>query len=505
MDDTSETGLISPAVPRGVQGDGAAPHFREGQNGYGGTSTLHNTGGITRDLGENRGEQLEQEPARELAEQSNPGQPPRQRKKKKSKARIKLASLNMRGYGQTLQNGASDKWNMICQVMRDSKIAVLALQETHLSQDRVDAINELFAASLKVTASFDGVNTTGAKRYFDPDQMTVKELVPGRALFITLTWTAGKKLSLLNVYAPNDHHANAEFWAEVGSERTRLHLPKPDIMMGDTNIVEASIDRMPPRKDLEEAADSLKILYTSFGMTDGWRTMNEGKRGYTYLQTSTGSQSRIDRIYIANTLVRASSDWDIEGPGIVTDHRMPTCMISNYCAPFVGKGRWSMPACLLSDKPFMEIMRETAMNFQRRLEHNVQCAERTEDCNPQLLYKDFKEQLIAQARARAKEKLPKIDRQIAALKKDLENTVNPPNAEQEVDSHHAAVLQDKIAELEVKRFGVKRTFVAANNWAKGETVCKYWTRMNAAPMPSTTIPQLENDLAASPGTRTTLC
>ena len=41
------------------------------------------------------------------------------------------------------------------------------------------------------------------------------------------------------------------------------HIRKPDIMAGDTNIVEEAIDRLPIHKDNENATDTLDSLKTS--------------------------------------------------------------------------------------------------------------------------------------------------------------------------------------------------------------------------------------------------
>jgi hypothetical protein len=56
---------------------------------------------------------------------------------KRTKATLKIASLNMRGRG-------TDKWNHINQLIRDNKIGILAIQETHLDDDKKDRLELLF-------------------------------------------------------------------------------------------------------------------------------------------------------------------------------------------------------------------------------------------------------------------------------------------------------------------------------------------------------------------------
>jgi hypothetical protein len=48
-----------------------------------------------------------------------------------------------------------DKWMRINQIMRDRKIGILAVQETHLSPADVDDIHKIFEKRLQVYATID--------------------------------------------------------------------------------------------------------------------------------------------------------------------------------------------------------------------------------------------------------------------------------------------------------------------------------------------------------------
>ena len=63
---------------------------------------------------------------------------------------MRVATLNIWGYGPPLQSSVSDKWIKINQVVRDNNIAILALQESHLTLDRIETLNRVFASSLLV-------------------------------------------------------------------------------------------------------------------------------------------------------------------------------------------------------------------------------------------------------------------------------------------------------------------------------------------------------------------
>ncbi|RDX52286.1 DNase I-like protein, partial [Lentinus brumalis] len=403
-------------------------------------------------------------------------------RKKRTRAHLTVGSLNMRGYGEARSDQASEKWLCINQVVRDGKIAILALQETHLTNERIDNLNQLFDATLLIHGSCDLNNPTGArgvafainKRLINVDEISFREEEPGRALEMNMKWTNGQTLKILNVYAPNDMTENCAFWSRRTYSYGTPAGRKLDIVMGDFNVVTDPIDRLPPHRDLLAAQESVEDFMRKVDLVDGWRERNPSKRQYTYMQQATGSQSRIDRIYVRRTLMSKANNWNMDGPGFRTDHRMVTVGLSNTSTPYQGKGRWALPSTLLTDKIFLKQMRELGMSMQAELDNQ---GERSEMANPQRTYASFKQKLVDAARKRARCCIPQLDRQIEAIKTDIDRACNGTGATQDrIDS--LAILQERLTELEARRFGAKRRAVAANDWAMGETICKYWTRLN---------------------------
>ncbi len=467
MDSNTGTGVQR---PHGVGGSvsGMAPSTEEDPGLYGHT-------GRTDPLG-NDGDGAPQNP-RESG----------RRKKRRTKGRIIIASLNMRG-----GNGATgDKWLRINQLLRDEKIAVIALQETHLTDERRENLNELFKASMRIYGSADPVNATGARgvafavnlRIVAEEDMTMKTVIPGRACTLNFRWTGERVMRILNVYAPNNHAENEAFWTMAGEKVRDMSGRNPEIVLGDFNLVADSRDRLPPRGDPEQATESLGRFMRTLGLTDGWRENNPTMRAFTYLQTATGSQSRIDRIYVTPELMRKAEDWNHSGPGFPTDHRVVSVSLANYKAPGMGKGRWALPQVLLGDGEFAKTMREMGMKLQNDM---MSVTSRTEESNHQKLYQAFKVKLRDAARKRAKALIPKIDRKIQALKTDIEDALGAEHP----DEQSVAVLQDKLMRLEVKRFERKRRAVATKDWLKGETMSRYWTKLNAPQLPSTVIMEM---------------
>ena len=245
------------------------------------------------------------------------------RKEVRTRATIKIGSLNMRGNGATIGSGNS-KWLCMNQLTRDEKIAVLTVQETHITEQKAEELNSLFQASLRVIVSPDPANPTGArgvalvlnKRLIKADEVKTEVLIPGRAIYAIIPWSRGTQFTLLAVYAPNERAENAQFWKSL---EELLETKAVDVMMGDFNVVESAIDRLPMREDDTGSVEALRDLCVRKHLKDEWRVRNEQERMYTYRQTATGSMSCIDRIYLSDRVRGGAVEWDVKPPGFSTD------------------------------------------------------------------------------------------------------------------------------------------------------------------------------------------
>ncbi|KAJ3570053.1 hypothetical protein NP233_g4645 [Leucocoprinus birnbaumii] len=181
---------------------------------------------------------------------------------KNTRANIKIASLNMQGRGARSFYDPDNKWYKINQLMRDEKIAILAVQEAHLDLEMAEQINNLFK-HITVVPSPDprNVNARGVALVLNQritavgDNIKVHEIKPGQAILLETKWHTDETLTILNVYAPNQAKANSDFWKDprqIWSDPDTMP-PPPDIMLGDFNIVEESIDRCNLNTDNEAA------------------------------------------------------------------------------------------------------------------------------------------------------------------------------------------------------------------------------------------------------------
>jgi exonuclease III len=163
----------------------------------------------------------------------------------KKRANICIASLNVNGASAPTQNmNHIDKWSIINSTLRKERIAVLALQETHLDDERIADINRCFRKSFDIINSSTPGNartTAGVaillnKALIAPTSVQTYILQQGRAMMTKIKWSGTEELTILNVYAPNERGQHPAFWAQIETERRRKRLPKPDIVLGNFNV-----------------------------------------------------------------------------------------------------------------------------------------------------------------------------------------------------------------------------------------------------------------------------
>ncbi|KZP11168.1 DNase I-like protein, partial [Athelia psychrophila] len=403
------------------------------------------------------------------------------KKGKNTRTSIMVASLNMRGHGTLGPDDTNNKWMLINQLMRTNRIGILAIQEAHLTEEFAEQINDLFERRLSVIWSQgDNSRAKGIAFVINREIMSadhnikVDDIVPGRVAMLSIQWHNNLKLKILNVYAPNGATENGAFWSEIQNTLEEKDLPKPDMMLGDHNTVEDSIDRLPNRSDSATTVDPLRELQTKLGLIDGWRTTNPTDKAFTW--TNGRSHSRIDRIYVSRTIHNTAVDWDItEAPGLETDHKIVSVRITNPQMPHIGTGRWTIPELLLKSK---KLSKSVIALGKKMIQEIGSIQTRTDEKNPQIIFEKFKAEVIAKARTTAKIEIPKLKKRTDDMKKDLKATLNARNTPEAKTIADAGVLQKQITALENLRHASIRMATKARDAMEGETISKYWSSVN---------------------------
>ena len=385
------------------------------------------------------------------------------------------------------------------QIMRERHIAILAVQETHLKQTDIDEIHSQFYGRMEIKNSSDpdhpnakGVAFVLNKQKTAWKEALVTEIIPGRAIRLEIPWQEAR-INILAIYAPNSPAENAEFWETLHNKWVQENPPLPDIVLGDFNLVEEMIDRLPAHADAHGAVDKLREFKALLGLSDGWRRTNPMEKAYSFTQEATQSRSRIDRIYVTQPMYKNSWNWQIDQTAIRTDHHLVSVEFANPGAPFIGKGRWSIPLRLLKNRKVIKEIKEIGMTFEKKIdEAKTQPPDRrTFDKNPQVLFADFKIEIASFAREFAKTETPKLDAKIKSSKEQLKGVLNDENVRpvEEVQAT-AAAIEEKIRQLETLCHTQVQNNLAVRSRLESETIGKFWIQNNKEKTPRDTVQRL---------------
>jgi hypothetical protein len=211
---------------------------------------------------------------------------------------------------------------------------------------------------------------------------------------------------------------------------------------------------------------------------------------YTYGLSSAGSKSRLDRIYVTPALQQTATDWPICHPeGVETDHQLVSVRLSHPNTPYVGQGRWVAPTMLLQDRVVCDYLNTRGRQLEEDLDACVH--DRTALVNPQTLYQEFKKDLLATMRARARVAVPRLEAQIRVLQSQLETLLNNGSEQMEETLLSIALIQNRITDLSRRRANRTETATAARYRVEGETISKYWSKLNATCKPRDIVFALE--------------
>ncbi|KAJ7643166.1 Endonuclease/exonuclease/phosphatase, partial [Mycena polygramma] len=433
--------------------------------------------------------------------------PPRSQRrkgKKNNKAAIKVASLNMKGNGNPSVRHKDNKWYNLWQIAREQRAGVMVVVEAHMDPTLKAEIDSLFSRVLRVEFTADliapraraGVAFILNKNMVQTDNIKTREIIPGRAMILELKNADGSPLSILGVYGPNPPADNAAFWREIKQYYvTHRNVRRPDLMGGDTNVVESGLDRLPSHTDNHNAVEALDELKQYLGLIDGWRETYPTTCAYTFRQPEAlgGAQSRIDRWYVKRDMFEHTFEWGMHTVGINTDHRMITVKITTADAPTIGHGRWVWPDHIIRDKVLVQYIHDKGIALQSELDVVSRWPIRDPDYNAQTIWMKFKIEIGNKARERAKIVVPKIVQEIAGLESQLESINGDNELTEEEKTLSSTVLIEKLTMLQKKRHQASRLSGQVRNRLEGEIISRYWSMINRPHKPREIIHRLKKN------------
>ncbi|KAL1738688.1 Endonuclease/exonuclease/phosphatase, partial [Schizophyllum fasciatum] len=409
------------------------------------------------------------------------------------RAAAKVATMNINGFGTLARDHPCNKWGQMCRMMNEKRIAVMILQETHLTVSTRLALESMYAKNLRIINSEAPVepSTRGGvafvlnKRFVETSNVKTTEIEAGRALLLTMKWHGKEERRMLALYAPADGASDRRaFFRRIREYfEERPDMPRPHVVAGDFNMLETEIDCAPVPNDASESSteefDRLKIAL-GVKTTDGWRATFPDRREFThYGNTPNGPRaSRIDRIYVTDELFASAREWMIADPGVRTDHRMVSVKLTSESAPLVGRGRWKLSTFMIKDRKVKEFTKERGMNAMSAIRRLTSLGVRTETENPQAILKAFKDDVTQFAKERQRAVVPKTIQEINSLRAELRATNRNGMISDAKRAENGAVLSKQIQELERKRMLQMKANARARHRLEGHTPTKYLSGIN---------------------------
>lgn len=261
-------------------------------------------------------------------------------------------------------------------------------------------------------------------------------------------------------------------------------------MLGDFNVVEDALDRIPPKADPPGASTALHNLRTHLQLKDGWQSENPDTLAYTFAQSAFqgGSQSHLDRIYLNSELIPFSKEWEVSPPSIHTDHQLVSARISSKQMPFVGRGRWSLPLYVLKDEELTNKVLELGKSLHREI--NETKDGRTADSNPQLAFSHFKTATIKLCRNTAKKLILKKKNKLLS---QLKATLADRNLSEEDRQIVSLQIQEELNHLEIIQHECARDHLTTKIRIESESATsKFWAKSGKDQKPRDSIIELRD-------------
>ncbi|KAH9180212.1 Endonuclease/exonuclease/phosphatase, partial [Lactarius sanguifluus] len=258
--------------------------------------------------------------------------------------------------------------------------------------------------------------------------MTAVELVEGRALAIKFKWHGNDEIVLINTYAPNNKNEHQAFWEKIDEKRRSKGLRRPDFMLGDFNLTEDPIDRLPAHHDNTAAIAALRNLRQCLDLQDTWRHAFPHERCFTFRAKNNGQQikSWIDRIYTSCEAAKTTLEWDIHQTSVPTDHWLVSVRYAPTHAPYIGKGRTAIHASEVKNNELTDPIIERGKTLQSDMIRLVRDNVPREVENPQTLWHDFKSDTGKIAKKHCNESRGKRTKKINAIEHARKNLANNP-------------------------------------------------------------------------------
>ncbi len=202
---------------------------------------------------------------------------------------------------------------------------IILLQETHGTKNIETQWKNEWDGD--IIFSHGASNSRGVMILFPSDiDVTINKVdtdTEGRMILMTCTIQDTKYL-LYNVYGPNSKKEHKLFLENLKNKFNEVNVDDYEYIIGggDWNFTDTDIDRLGGNYTVwQESSTIMEEIAEKNDIIDIWRVRNPDTKRFTFRQKNKGNiiQSRLDRLYISDTLQYNVSRTDIF-PSVRSDH-----------------------------------------------------------------------------------------------------------------------------------------------------------------------------------------
>lgn len=268
---------------------------------------------------------------------------------------VKISSWNVNGLG------SYTKRCKVLKYLKQKKVDVMMLQETHLLEKDVNRIKDRWVGQAyhnTFKQKKRGVSILFSKHLSIQVEKEYKDK-EGRVI-VLLVNISGQNIIIANIYAPNIE--DPDFFLQLKTIFTDFG-DFPTIVAGDFNqvldpVLDKSGKSIPRTSKTQEA---IKTLCKHAGLSDVWRLLNPSARDYTFFSSRHSVYSRIDYFLISHSLIENVGNCNI-GSIAITDHA-PIDLVLQLGSHYERGRGWRMNTSLLNDADLCKKLRELITEY----------------------------------------------------------------------------------------------------------------------------------------------
>lgn len=268
---------------------------------------------------------------------------------------LNLITYNIKGVNNPI------KRKKILGQLKKMCCSIALLQETHLTEIehqklKREWVDQVYCSSYGKHKK-RGVAILFSKSIFFNCEKVFQD-TEGRYIMVIGT-IGGLKITILNVYAPNEDCPN--FFKKlayiVADNREGIFL-----MGGDFNcVLNNRLDKLPTSsKPMSRMSKSLLNIMKELGLVDVWRHSHTNERDFTFMSQVHGSYSRLDHFLLPKKDIYRVKNCVIE-PMTISDHNPVTMSIDLGLEPCMKY--WRINVSLLTDAHIKEEIRSAILEY----------------------------------------------------------------------------------------------------------------------------------------------